>query len=149
MTTHAPTRAGTTGASARFPGRVAAVAAAVVSALLVWGIAGPLAGVDLRVATGGRPPMEITWVPVMLTGLVVSLAGWGLLALLERFTARARAAWTVVALVVLLASFAPVLTAQATTGTRVSLAVMHVAVAAALIPLLARTSSGPAGGAQK
>jgi hypothetical protein len=70
------------------------------------------------------------------------LAGWGLLALLERFTARPRTSWTVIAVGVGLLSLAgPLSTIAPTTVTNgLSLALMHLAVAAVLIPGLAATA---------
>jgi hypothetical protein len=70
--------------------RALAVIAAVLAALAVWVVTDPLLGVDL--ADPARPGSEelqsITPALVAGTGLVAALAGWGLLALLERFTAR-------------------------------------------------------------
>jgi Family of unknown function (DUF6069) len=85
--------------------------------------------------------------PAMVAGgsLVAALAGWALLALLERFTARARTIWTAIALLVALLSLAGPLSILATTEANVlALALMHVVVAAVLIPILAGTSPAPA-----
>lgn len=51
--------------------------------------------------------------------LVVGLAAWGVLALLERTTRHATAIWTALAVVVLVASYVPVFLVEATTVTRV------------------------------
>jgi peptidoglycan/LPS O-acetylase OafA/YrhL len=76
------------------------------------------------------------------TSLVAALAGWGLLALLERFTARPRTSWTAIAGLVGLLSLVGPLSAIASTtvANGLSLALMHLAVAAVLIPGLAATA---------
>jgi hypothetical protein len=75
---------------------------------------------------------------VVLTTLLAGLAGWGLLALLERFTTRARRTWIVIALVVLVLSLAAGPLGGVTAGAKVALACLHLAAGAVLIPLLGR-----------
>ena len=75
---------------------------------------------------------------VVLSSLAGSLAGWGLLAILERRFARARTIWTGIAIAVLLVSFSAPISAGTATTTKFALAMMHVAVAAVLIPTLRR-----------
>jgi Family of unknown function (DUF6069) len=89
---------------------------------------------------------SITPALVAGTSLVAALAGWGLLALLERFSARPRTIWTAIAVLVALLSLAGPLStiASTTVANGLSLALMHLAVAAALIPSLAATASAPA-----
>jgi len=70
---------------------------------------------------------------------VGSLAGWGLLALLRRFTPKARAIWTVIAIIAAFLSLAGPLTAIASAGTKMWLGAMHLAVATVLIAGLRRT----------
>jgi hypothetical protein len=72
--------------------------------------------------------------------LIGSLAGWGLLVVLERRTAQARSIWTAITVLAVLASFSLPLFAGVSTSTKVTLAVMHVAVAAVLIPAMRRGS---------
>jgi hypothetical protein len=66
--------------------------------------------------------------------LVFALLGWGTLALLEHFTRRARAAWTTLAGAVLALSFVPIALEQASTSTKVMLTLIHIAVAAVIVP---------------
>lgn len=119
--------------------RLLAVAGAVVAPLTVWTIASPLAGVDLEVATGDTT-QTVGVVPVLVASLLASLLGWGLLTLLEKRTPRARGIWTVVAVVVLALSLGGPLGAGVTGAAKVTLALLHVAVAAVLVPALRRTS---------
>jgi Family of unknown function (DUF6069) len=72
--------------------RALAVVAAVPAALAVWLVTDPLLGVDLAAPTrpGSQELQSITPALVAGTSLVAALAGWALLALLERFTARPR-----------------------------------------------------------
>ncbi|HWS34812.1 MAG TPA: DUF6069 family protein, partial [Actinoplanes sp.] len=67
--------------------------------------------------------------------------GWAGLAILERFTRHAFTAWTVLALLVLAVSFVPFLGVEASTGSKVVLALTHVAVAAVLIPGFRRSAT--------
>ncbi|WP_405477094.1 DUF6069 family protein [Streptomyces canus] len=123
-------------------GRLAAAAVAVLAPVLVWLVADPLLGHRLRI-TDGEQTLDIGAVPVGVVALLASLSGWGLLAVLERFGARrARAIWTGVAGVVLTVSFLPFIGDGMDSGTRVSLALMHLAVAAVLVPGLGGWSPG-------
>ncbi len=123
--------------------RASAVTAAVLVALVVWAVAVPLLGVQLTVrTTSSSSSMQTIGAGfVLAVSLLAALLGWGLLAALERRTQRAETVWTVAAGVVLLLSLAGPLTASLTTGGTVSLVVLHLSVAAVLIPLLRRTTS--------
>ncbi|GIH17926.1 DUF6069 family protein [Rugosimonospora africana] len=118
--------------------RPLAVAATVAATLAVWAVADPLAGVRLAVRSGDSTRI-VGPASVAVVGLVVGLAAWGLLALLERVSRRARGIWTGIALAVFVVSLAGPL-GGATTAATVSLACLHLAAAAVLIPLLARTA---------
>jgi hypothetical protein len=127
--------------------RALAVIAAVLAALAIWLVTDPLLGIDLTGPTvpGSEELMSIS--PAMVAGgsLVAALAGWALLALLERFTARARTIWTAIAVLVGLLSLAgPLSTLGSTEANALALALMHLAVAAVLIPGLAATAASPA-----
>ena len=124
--------------SARTP--VAAVLVATAAAVAIWAVA-TAAGAELTVSFGpGQPIQKVTVVNVVVAALVGSLAGWGLLALLRRFTANPRAVWTVIAIVVALVSLGGPLSANASAGTKVSLVAMHLAVATVVIVGLRRTT---------
>ena len=68
------------------------------------------------------------------------VVGWLLLALLERRTPHARRRWTSITLASLAASVALPLAVATTTSAVAGLVVMHVAVGAAVIPAMARTT---------
>ena len=117
---------------------VAAVLGATAAAVAIWAVA-TAAGADLTVSFGpGQPIQKITVVNVVVAALVGSLAGWGLLALLRRFTTKARAIWTVTAIVAALLSLAGPLSTISSAGTKARLVSMHLAVAAVLIVVLRR-----------
>jgi hypothetical protein len=127
----------TTRLSARSP--MTAVLGATAAAVAIWVVA-TLAGAELTVSFGtGQPIQKVTVVNVVVAALVGSLAGWGLLALLRRFTTNARAIWTVVAIVFLLFSLGGPLSTISSTGTKVALVAMHLAVATVVIVGLRRT----------
>ncbi|MEV5936529.1 DUF6069 family protein [Streptomyces sp. NPDC052079] len=114
--------------------RLRVTALAVLTPVLVWLVTDPLLGHRVRIADGEQS-LEIGAGAVAFVALLASLAGWGLLAAFERFAARrARAVWTVTAGAVLAFSFLPFTGDGMDGGTRVSLALMHLAVAAVLIP---------------
>jgi hypothetical protein len=117
--------------------RALGVGGAVLATGLVWLVA-RLLDIELRVDPSNGDPMEVNLGLVIGFTLAVSLLGWAALALLERLTGRARTIWTVLAVVVLLLSFAAPLSANAETSTKVMLSLMHVAVGAVLIPALRR-----------
>jgi hypothetical protein len=119
--------------------RALGVAGAVLAALAVWVVADPLLGVDMTVSQPGQEPLVVNAGPVVFASLMSSLLGWAALALLERFTARGTLVWTVLAVVALVVSMLPVLTVDATDGAKVTLALLHVAVAAVLVPVFRRT----------
>jgi hypothetical protein len=118
---------------------VGAVLGATASAVAIWVVA-TAAGAELTVSFGpGQPIQKITVVNVVVAALVGSLAGWGLLGLLRRFTARARTVWTMTAIVASLGSLAGPLSAIASAATKASLVAMHLAVATVLIAILRQT----------
>jgi len=96
-------------------------------------------GVELTARTGGG---ELVVGPpsVALAGVLAALAGWGLLALLERVRTRARTEWTAVAVAALVISLVPPLLQATTAAAGAVLVAMHVAVGTTIIVALARTA---------
>ena len=126
----------TTRVSARSP--ITVVLGATAAAVAIWVVA-TLAGAELTVSFGsGQPIQKVTVINVVVAALVGSLAGWGLLALLRRFTAKARAVWTVTAIVAALLSLAGPLSTISSASTKAWLVAMHLAVATVLIVVLRR-----------
>lgn len=118
--------------------RLAVVCAGALAPAAIWLLA-RAGGADLVVDLhNGRPPMTIGLAIVVAFAGQAAILGWITLALLERFTTRARAIWTGLAAAVLLISFIPVTVAEAEAGTKLVLCLMHLAVAAVLMPLLPR-----------
>jgi FtsH-binding integral membrane protein len=135
LTTHAPAT------HDQKHGRTRALCAAggALTAIAVWIIEVPLMGLHLSIRFGSGHPQTIGIGPVIGVSLAASLLGWLLLAALDQRTPRARAAWTGTALVVLAASLALPLSAATTTAATIGLIVMHVAVAAVVIPAMGAT----------
>jgi cell division protein FtsL len=116
-----------------------AVATAVLSTSLLYLVAKAL-GTDFELTDPGKQESHALILPeIAVFALVFSLLGWGTLALLERFTRRPKVIWSVLAIAVLVLSFVPIGIEQATVDTKVMLSVIHLAVAAALVPMLRRT----------
>jgi hypothetical protein len=120
--------------------RALSVAGASLAAVAVWAVAVPLSGTHLLIRFGSGAAQSVGFEYVVGASLVASLAGWGLLALLERRTARARRTWTGIALVALALSLSLPLIAGLTVSSKIALALMHIAVAAVLIPALRHSS---------
>jgi hypothetical protein len=113
--------------------RLLTVLAAPAAALLLWAAAVPLGGVDLTVDQAGTP---LTVGPALIAA--AGLAAWGLLAVLERLTARAALTWSIIAAAVLALSLTGPL-AAATTAAMLVLMGMHVLTGALLIGALLTT----------
>jgi uncharacterized membrane protein len=120
--------------------RALAAAGGALAAAVAWMIEVPLMGVHLSIRFGSGHPETIGIGQVIGVSLAASLLGWLLLAVLGRRTPRARTAWTGAALVALVASLALPLSAATTTSAAVGLIIMHFAVAAIVIPTVARTA---------
>ncbi|MEH1166294.1 DUF6069 family protein [Micromonospora sp. CPCC 205539] len=116
--------------------RALGVGAAVIANSLLY-LAARAAGTDFTLTDPGATQAHPLILPeIAVFSLVFALLGWGSLALLERITRHARVIWSVLAGAVLVASFVPIFIEQATVGTRIMLCVLHLVVAAALVPML-------------
>jgi hypothetical protein len=120
--------------------RALVVGGALLATVLVWVIGEPLLGHDLVVTSPGQPAIDLGLAQIAFIALASSLLGWAALAILERITRHALTIWTIVAVLVFAASFLPFAGVEASGGSKVVLALTHVAVAAVLIPGLRRTS---------
>ncbi|KAB8194667.1 hypothetical protein FH608_015910 [Nonomuraea phyllanthi] len=116
------------------------VIGAPAAALAVWALAVPLAGITLT-ARMGAAPQPVGPVLVIVASLVAGLAGWALLAVLERRATRPGRNWTIIALVVLVLSLSGPLTSAVGAAATVVLLLMHLVVGAVLIPGLVRAAT--------
>jgi hypothetical protein len=110
----------------------AVVVATAVAAEVVFLAVHQAGGVDLAVRNGSTVT-HVGAAAVVAVSLLVALAAWGLLALLQRMSGRGRRIWTIVATVIFVVSLLGPLggeTASATLG----LVALHLTVAAVVIP---------------
>jgi len=114
------------------PRRALTVAGATAAALVVWALAGPVAGIDLAARSAGST-RTVGPGAIAAVSLVAGLAAWALLALMERLTRRPGRVWTIIAAVVLVLSL-PGPLGGVGAAARAVLAGLHLAVAAVLIP---------------
>jgi hypothetical protein len=121
--------------------RALTVGLAVVAAVLVWAVAGPIAGADLTVKSGGGT-QQVNGIDVALAALVASLLAWALRALLDKLTRRPGPVWTVSATIALLLSVVGPLSATHA-GAMAVLALLHLLVAGILIVGLSRPATRP------
>jgi len=129
-------------AGERWRTRSMAVAVAVLAALAVWLVTEVVFGLDLRrpAASVGGATDDVNAVHVAFAATIGSLAGWALLAILERLTSRARLVWTAVAVLALLFSLGgPLSGSGISDANRLALVLMHLVVAAVVIAGLRRT----------
>jgi hypothetical protein len=126
----------------RHTARPVAVALGVLAALAIWGVSELVFGVDVRQpAFGTGVPQDLTAGPVVVASVVAGLAAWLALAVLERLTRHARAAWVTLATLVLVVSLgAPLSGRGIDEQSRLVLTLLHLTVGTLLIILLARTS---------
>lgn len=118
--------------------RALTVAATAAAALLVWLIAVPVAGVELIARSGGGT-QEVGGAQVAMVTVIVGLAGWALLEVLERRVANPARRWTAIALIVLALSLAGPL-GTSTVGAALTLVALHLVTAAVLIVGLRRSA---------
>ncbi|WP_370617375.1 DUF6069 family protein [Mumia qirimensis] len=108
------------------------VLVAMASANVVYTIADPLLGIDLAAQGGGGDVIQVGLLSVTLASLFAGLAGWTLLALLERVTPHARTAWTWLAIGSYLVSLAGPLGGVSASAV-LAFAALHTTVAVVLI----------------
>ena len=123
--------------------RLLAVAGAVVGALAVWVVAGPIAGADLQQPAfdTSAEPQDLGPGMVVVASLVGAGLAWGVMAILERITSNPRRVFTAIGLVALLISFGGPLGGEGiSSGNRAALVVMHVVVAAVMVKALRATA---------
>ncbi|HEU5129107.1 MAG TPA: DUF6069 family protein [Glycomyces sp.] len=118
--------------------RLIALAAAVVATGLVAVIAAAL-GAEMTTATPGQDPVSVGFVNAAFAALIAGGLGWVARALLDRFAPRkAVLLWLIGAGVVFALEMIPPFYTEASAGTKAALIVMHVVVAAVLVPVFAR-----------
>jgi hypothetical protein len=115
-------------------GRIVAIAIAATATGLAW-LLGRLAHVDYIVDTpiGTR---KITLALTVVATVAAGIAGWVVIALLERYTSSPRGVWIALTLVVLVVSIVPVFWTAANLDTQLMLTALHCVAAAVLIPAL-------------
>jgi hypothetical protein len=115
--------------------RGAAVGATAVGALVLW--AGT--GGDPVVRAAGGAEQHVGAASVVITTVVAGLAGWALLAVLERTTRRAYAIWVTVATLVFMLSLVPMAMAAVGAASLGALLGLHVLVYTLLTTAFGRT----------
>ncbi|MET8524325.1 DUF6069 family protein [Micromonospora sp. NPDC005172] len=122
--------------------RAAVTASAIVVAVVEFALLHSVAGVDVAV-TSGSSTRQVTVAAVVVAAAVAALAGWALLAALERATNRSRVWWTSIAVAVLLLSLVVGPTGGVGAAAKATLALLHLSVG--LILILGLPRSRPAG----
>lgn len=118
--------------------RAAIVVGGALAAAIVWVVAVQLLGVDLTVVLGGVT-QTVGVGATIVAALLDALLGWGLLALLESRVRNGRTIWLGIAVAITLLSLLGPIFQAVNAGAAVTLILMHLAVAAVVIPGLTRT----------
>ena len=122
--------------------RLLIVAAAAMATSLVWVVASAPLGLELsQPGFGTQPPeaLPIWWVAVIT--VVAGLAGWGVLAIIERVMSRPAVVWLAVSLVALVLSLGGPASGEGVgAANRLALVAMHLAAGAVLIPSFYRSA---------
>lgn len=129
-------------AAGRRKARAKSVAATIAGALLVWLVIEVVFGTDLKAPafSASQDTSDVGLPQVVMASVLAGVAGWGFLAALERFTSRARTVWVVTAAVALFVSLgSPLSGTGITSANRALLVLLHLTVAAVLIPSMYRT----------
>jgi hypothetical protein len=119
--------------------RAIAIGAAIVVNVIILA-AGRLIAGEFPTATVGSDDQTIGFGPVVGVTLLVGLVAWGLLAALERTTARALTIWTTIAVVIFAISLLGPIGSGTTTSSVIVLACLHVGSAATIIPMMRKTA---------
>ncbi|MET7949290.1 DUF6069 family protein [Micromonospora sp. NPDC005324] len=119
-------------------GRAAVATGAIVAAVAEFALLHSAAGVDLAVRSANST-RHVTVAAVIVATAVAALAGWALLAVLERRTNRSRVWWTSIAVVVLLLSLVVGPPSGVGGGAKATLALLHLSVGVILILGLPRS----------
>ncbi len=119
--------------------RLAVVGITVLAAPAVWALLAPVAGVELAALQGSRR-IDVGVGSVVFASAAMALAGWCLLAILERRTPNARKVWTILATAACILSLGSPLVGGIGVGAKLGLASLHLIVGAAAILGLRRTA---------
>jgi hypothetical protein len=120
--------------------RAKAIVAAIVANVVIL-IVGRVVNGEFPVATVGSDDQTIGFAQAIVVTVLVGLVAWGLLAVLERTTSRAKAIWTVIAVVVFVLSLIGPLGSGVNASSKAVLAFMHVGAATTIIPMMRRSAA--------
>ena len=108
----------------------------VVAGLGTWAVLSPLAGISLSVTTGGTR-QEVGALAVALSTVVITLAAAAVAALVRRAAASPRRTFLLVSGAVLVLSLSGPIGQADTVAAGLGLSLLHLVVAAAVVPVLA------------
>ena len=139
MTTMSATPRRATGA--RRAVRAVAVIGGALAALVVWAVAKALLPDVREPSFGSSDPQVLSPTFVVIASVIGAALAWAAIEVLERLTPNPRRAWSLLAPIALVISFGGPLSGHGISdGNRLALALMHVAVAAVVIPVYYRTA---------
>jgi hypothetical protein len=120
--------------------RALAIAMAVIANVVILTVARVVNG-EFPVATVGDDEQSIEFSQVIVVTILVGLAAWGLLVLLERTTSRAVTIWLAIATAFFLISLLGPFTSGENTSSKVVLALMHLGAFTTIAPMMWRSAT--------
>ena len=124
--------------------RLTAVVVGALVGTVVWAVLNEAMDGLSRPGLGGHASHPLGAVVVMVTSLVGGLLGWTTLVLVERVLHQDRRTWlAIVSLALVLSLGGPLSGTGVTAGDRLALVLLHVTVAAVVLPLLYRSADAP------
>ncbi len=114
-------------------GATAGAVVALVVNTVVFFAGSAILGAPIQASTDGTNPSDVVYVGVIVSSVVPIFVGAGLLWLFARFMTSALRVWTIVAIVVVVLSLAAPTFLPVDGGSKIALALMHIAAASSAI----------------
>ena len=114
-------------------GAIVGAVVALVANTVVFFVANAIHGGPIQASTDGTNPSDVQFVLVIVASVLPIIVGAGVLWLLARFTTSALGVWTIVAIVVTTLSLAAPTVLPVDGGSKIALALMHIAAASSAI----------------
>jgi heme A synthase len=114
-------------------GATAGAVVALIANTIVFFAGNAILGATIQASTDGTNPSDVQYVAVIAASVLPIVIGAGVLWLLSRFTTAALRVWTIVAIVVTVLSLGGPPFLPVDDGSKIALALMHIAAASAAI----------------
>lgn len=114
-------------------GAAAGAVVALVINTVVFFAGNAILGAPIQASTDGTNPSDVLYVAVIAASVLPIMVGAGVLWLLTRFTTSALRVWTIIAIVITVLSLGGPTFLPVDNGSKIALALMHIAAASSAI----------------